>query len=100
MGKLRVGGHIGWQQMELLHLRSPRDDLGSFKHARIIESANFNEHRTRGTLRTRCEMDSANLTKVPSWTPRMLFVGVRSRSPAGKSKSVRTNRGEEISCAS
>src|SRR5437899_12315229 len=98
-GKLRIGGHIGWQQVELLHLGSPGNHLRAVEQTGVIESADLDEHRAGRTLGARGKMDSATVTEVPYRPPRMVLVGERSRGSAGKLKRTGVHCGEEISCA-
>jgi hypothetical protein len=97
-GKFWIRGHVGWQQVKLLHLRSPGDDLRAFENTGVIESADLNEDRTGRTLRARGQMDSANLTEVSCRTPRMIVVGERAGISGGKLKRLGVDRHEEISC--
>jgi hypothetical protein len=91
-----MGGDIGWQQMELLHFRSPGNHLRAIEHTGVIESSDLNQDGTWSTLRTCGEMDSAVLAEVPRGRPGMVPVGERLRSPFRELKRLSFNRHEKV----
>src|SRR6266540_2688091 len=97
--KFRMCRHIGRQEMKLLHLRSPGNQLRPLEHARVVESADLNEHSPRRALRACREVDSASLAEMSSRSPRVILLIEGSRRALGELEALCFNRHVEIACA-
>jgi hypothetical protein len=70
---------IGREEMKFLHLGGPGDQLRTFKHAGLVESADLDEHSSRRAVRARGEVDSAGFAEMSSGRARVIILIEGSR---------------------
>src|SRR5262249_11334655 len=61
----QIGRHVRWQQMKLLHLGSPSDQLRTLEHAGVVKGANLDEDSARRAFGMRRQVDSTGRAEGP-----------------------------------
>lgn len=91
--------HVGRQQVKLLHLRGPGDQLRALEHTRVVERADLDEDAARCALRARGEVHAASRAEMPGRGPVAILLVEGGGVALRELETLRGHRHEEIARA-